>query len=207
MRILLIGDSITDMQRNKQVEDFTVQAYGNGYPFFVEGELSAKAPGKYKVINRGISGNRIVDLYARIKVDCWNLKPDVISILIGVNDVWHGLEDGVGNGVEIDRFEKVYRMFIEDTLKKLPNVKFMLLEPFVLEGTASFDKEKVPAYARVVEKLAAEYNFVFVPLQNVLLEKSQKYGMDYYLYDGVHPSVAGAKLISEEWLRGFDKIQ
>ena len=77
----------------------------------------------------------MVDLYARIKKDVWNLKPDVLSILIGVNDVWH--EIGSRNGVEIDRFERVYRTLIKETLERLPDCKIMLLEPFVLKGAAT----------------------------------------------------------------------
>ncbi|MBR4942505.1 MAG: hypothetical protein IKZ28_00600, partial [Clostridia bacterium] len=113
MRILFYGDSITDAGRNRE-EWGTEASFGCGYVKYAYPELQKLG---CEVINRGISGNRVVDLYARIKVDCWNFKPDLISILIGVNDVWHELYGE--NGVEIDRFEKVYRMLIEDTLKKL----------------------------------------------------------------------------------------
>ena len=80
-------------------------------------ELAAKFP---KFINWGIGGNRIVDLYSRIKADVWNYNPDVLSILIGVNDVWHEINHQ--NGVELDRFEKIYRILIEDTQKYLPKL-------------------------------------------------------------------------------------
>ena len=79
MRILLYGDSITDAGRNRDC-DHTIYSMGNGYPKFIEGELVGRDPFNYEIINRGISGNRIVDLYARIKADVWNLKPDVLSI-------------------------------------------------------------------------------------------------------------------------------
>ena len=81
-------------------------------------------PLRYEIYNHGISGDRSVDLYARIKRDVWNLKPDVISILIGVNDVWHDLVENP-NGVDIVRYEKVYRMIIEETKERLPDVKFI----------------------------------------------------------------------------------
>ena len=205
MKILMYGDSITDMGRNRDLIANSF-GYGMGYPQFVAGELIYKNPEKYVVINRGISGNRIVDLYARIKVDVWNQEPDVLSILIGINDIWH--EIGGKNGVEIDRFERVYRMLIEDTLKRLPNLKIMLCEPFVLEGSATegenFEKFlQVKEYARVVKQLAKDYNCVFVPLQEKFDECAKKYGAKYYLYDGVHPDAAGAKLISQEWLKAF----
>ena len=164
-------------------------------------------PLKHEIINRGISGNRIVDLYARIKGDFWNLQPDLVSILIGVNDVWH--EINYQTGVEIDRFEKVYRMLIEDTKKVLPNLKFILCEPFVLEGCATvenYDKFLyTKEYAKVVEKLAKEYGLYYLPLQAKLDEKAAQFGPTAYLNDGVHPYVAGAKLIADEWVALFKK--
>ena len=99
MKILFQGDSITDAGRSRDNDQYI----GTGYPLLVKSELGYKFPGKYEFINRGISGNRIVDLYARIKADIINIKPDVMSILIGVNDVWH--EFGVNpNGVSSEKF-------------------------------------------------------------------------------------------------------
>ena len=167
-------------------------------------------PQKYEIINRGISGNRVVDLYARIKGDVWNQKPDVLSILIGVNDVWHDFTENP-NGVDLTRWEKVYRMLIEDTQEKLPNVKIMMLEPFVLHGRATDfndryeDFQQVKRYA--AKELAKEYGLTFVPLQEKFDEAAEKYGEQYYLYDGVHPDVAGAALIAEEWLKAFEKME
>ena len=86
MKILFYGDSITDMGRNRNDAPGTVYSYGVGYTNFVVGELKYAAPEKYELINRGISGNKVVDLYARLKADVWNHSPDVLSILIGVND-------------------------------------------------------------------------------------------------------------------------
>ena len=207
MKILFYGDSITDMNRMRDHEDGSVYSYGVGYTNFVVGELTCENPKKYECINRGISGNRVVDLYARIKMDVWNHKPDVISILIGVNDVWHEIYGG--NGVELNRFEKVYRMLIEDTKEQLPNVKFILCEPFVLKGSAIEEKYEafceVKKYAAVVEKLANEYGIPFVALQEKFDEAAEKHGAVHYLYDGVHPDVAGGKLIAEEWLKTFRK--
>ncbi len=208
MKILFFGDSITDMCRNRET-DFTAFSYGNGYPFLVQAELGSKYPKQYEILNRGISGNRVVDLYARIKCDCWNLNPDVVSILIGINDIWH--EIARQNGVDIERYERVYRMILEDTKKRLPDVKFMLLEPFVLEGEATKDNleafETVREYAKVVKKLAAEYGAIFVPLQDKFDEAAAKNGASYYLADGVHPSIVGANLIATEWLKAFEKIR
>ena len=209
MKIIMFGDSITDMSHHGEIG--TVHSYGDGYPFVVCSKMSEECPTEHEIINKGIGGNKTVDLYARIKKDVWNLQPDLLSILIGVNDVWHEL--GSNNGVELSRFERIYRMIIEDTLEKLPNLKIMLLEPFFLRGSAvealGFEEfSKVRDYAKVVKRLAKEYKLAFVPLQEKFDEMAQKYGAEYYLYDGVHPSVAGATLIANEWLKAFkEKVE
>lgn len=212
MKILFYGDSITDAMRHRDTLT-GLGGLGFGYVRSIADKLIGENPNKYQVVNTGISGNRIVDLYARIKCDCWNHQPDLISILIGINDIWH--EVGQKNGVEIDRFEKVYRMLIEDTLKRLPNVKIMLLEPFVLEGSATCNTEEIPDrfsrflevcdYAKVVKNLAEEYNLIFVPLQEKFNEGAKINGNEYYLWDGVHPHFGGAKLIAEEWWKAFEE--
>ena len=202
MKILLFGDSITDAGRDRE-SDVSETALGGGYVKFAAQELTAG--GANEVINRGISGHRVVDLYARIKVDCWNLKPDVLSILIGVNDVWHELYHQ--NGVEIDRFEKVYRMLLEDTKKVLPDTKIILCEPFVLLGAATMEKYDefldVYNYAKLVKRLAEEYGCEFLPLQDKLTDAAAKSQATDYLSDGVHPAEKGAMLIADEWLQLF----
>ena len=210
MKILFYGDSITDMGRDRESEHPAFKM-GVGYPNFIAGELHFNEPNRYEIVNRGISGNRIVDLYARIKVDVWNHTPDVLSILIGVNDVWH--EWSVQNGVEIERWEKVYRMLIEDTKKQLPDLKIIICEPFILEGEATNGEERwkkfleVKDYAKVAKKIAEDYGAYFVPLQDKFDEAAKKYGVENYLYDGVHPAPAGAKLIATEWMKVFEKIK
>lgn len=205
MKIVMFGDSITDMGHRGEAGN--IHSYGDGYPFVVFSKLCERDPLKHQVINKGISGDRTVDLYARIKQDVWNLEPDVLSILIGVNDVWHELGEG-RCGVDIERFERVYRMIIEDTLKKLPNIKIMLMEPFILHGYAvdslGYDSfAQVFDYAKVVKALAEKYGLVFVPLQERFNEMAKLHGEECYLSDGVHPHVAGATLIANEWLKAF----
>lgn len=208
MKILFLGDSITDMGRNREF-DYHAMGYGVGFVNNVASALMYQNPEKYDIINRGISGNRVVDLYARIKVDVWNYTPDVISVLIGVNDVWHEIFGD--NGVDIQRFEKVYRMLIEDTKKRLPNVQFILCEPFILKGSATIEKWEefceVKQYAAVVKKLANEYQIPFVALQDKFDKAAAAHDGAYYLYDGVHPDVAGGKLIADAWLEVFSSIE
>lgn len=207
MKILFFGDSITDAIRSREYQGDMISPYGigPGYANSVASELVYSNADKYQIINTGISGNRVVDLYARIKIDCWNYTPDVISILIGTNDVWHNLFNN--NGVEMDRYEKVYRTLIDDTKKALPNVKIILLEPFIQEGSATKEKYqdflKVKEYAKVVKNIAKDYNLPFVELQKPLDDFAKKYGNDKTLIDGVHPAIGGAKVIANEWLKVF----
>ena len=208
MKVVFYGDSITDAGRNYEV-DFQPEGYGYGYVKYAVKSLIAENPEKHALYNRGISGNRIVDLYARIKKDVWNLQPDFLSILIGVNDVWHEIEGQ--NGVELERFEKMYRILLDDTLQKLPNLKIMLCEPFILKGSATVGKWEeflqVKEYAKVVKKLAEEYKLYFLPLQDALDKAAEINGSEYYAADGVHPTEAGAKLIAGEWVKLFKEIQ
>ncbi len=208
MKIVLFGDSITDMGRDR-TSDMGAFSFGHGYSNIIASQLLKSNPLRYEIYNRGISGDRIVDLYARIKRDVWNVQPNVLSILIGVNDVWHDLGENP-NGVDIVRYEKVYRTIIEETKERLSDVKFILCEPFVLKGAATEEQYadflKVKEYAKVVKRLAEEYSLYFLPLQKILDEAAEKFGADKFLYDGVHPSLAGAGLIADAWLNLFRNI-
>jgi lysophospholipase L1-like esterase len=210
--ILFQGDSITDADRNR-TNDLSM---GCGYPTLVTGHLGAAFPYQYKFYNRGIGGHRVVDLYARIKADMINLKPDYMSILIGINDVWH--EIGGHNGVDAEKFEMVYGWMIEELLRELPDLKLMLLEPFVLPGSATRSNDENPGrweYFRsetdlrrtVVKRLAEKYDLVFVPLQERFSAANADAPEDgYWLSDGVHPTAAGHELIKQAWLEGFSKL-
>ena len=121
--ILFQGDSITDCGRNR--EDIT--STGAGYMHMVKSQLGCEYPGEYEFINKGISGNRIVDVYARIKKDIINLRPAYMSLLIGVNDVWHEL-GGRHNGVSAEKFEKIYNMLITEIMEELPNIKILIMK-------------------------------------------------------------------------------
>ena len=207
MKILFYGDSITDAGRNRETPDPNV-GLGAGYPNYAAAKLYERDPAGYEIYNRGIGGNRIVDLYARVKMDCWNLKPDVLSILIGINDIWH--EIARQNGVEIDRFETVYRMMLKETKERLPDVKIMICEPFVLSGPSTEEQidrfVEVKEYAKVCKKLADEFGATFVPLQKMFDENGEKYGNTVMLRDGVHPTAIGAVCLANEWIKAFDTI-
>lgn len=210
--ILFQGDSITDAVRNREA----AHNLGTGYATMVAGALGASEPYQYVFLNRGISGNRVVDLFARMKVDMINLRPDVMSILIGVNDVWH--EYTRQNGVSAEKFEKVYDMMVEELLRELPGLKLMLLEPFVLPGSATVSDEEhpgrweyfssqVPLRAQAVKRIAEKYGLPFVELQQLLQEaNADAPAPGYWLRDGVHPTAAGHTLIKEAWLKAFKAL-
>ncbi|MBE7035090.1 MAG: lysophospholipase [Ruminococcaceae bacterium] len=200
--ILFQGDSITDMDRSRENDNWL----GCGYVSMVAGKMGMENPGAYRFLNRGISGNRLVDLYARIKADCWNLNPDVLSILIGCNDV--GLEIHFGNGVDAVRFERVYDMLLTDTFERLPDCKIMLLEPFLMNYTDTERwwpdyRAEVEKRAAIVKKMADRYNLIFVPLQKAFDEACETCHVSQWTPDGVHPSHAGAAIIAEAWMKAY----
>ena len=203
MRILFQGDSITDAGRDYNNDG----VLGRGYAHLVSAELGFKEPNEHVFINKGISGNRIVDLYARIKRDIINYKPDVMSILIGVNDVWHELGDSP-NGVDADKFYKIYSMLIEEIKEALPNIKIMILEPFVLEACSTeanweYFKVETKKRAEMAKKIAEKYSLPFIELQNGFDELSKQAPNSYWLGDGVHPTAMGHEYIKREWLKVY----
>lgn len=209
--ILFQGDSITDACRTVNVDN----VLGSGYASLVSAELGFENPGKYNFINRGIGGNRSVDVYARIKADIINLKPDYMSILVGVNDVWH--EFGRHNGIDADKYEKIYCMMIEEIKAALPDIKIMILEPFCLRGPATENTEEYPdkwnIFSSEVKKraekakaVAEKYGLPFITLQDKFDEATKTAENTYWLTDGVHPSPMGHELIKREWIKAFNKL-
>jgi lysophospholipase L1-like esterase len=135
--ILFQGDSITDAGRDKKNEVANKQqAFGRGYAWMAASQLLISQPEKkYTIHNRGISGNKVHQLDARWDKDCLQLKPDVLSILIGVNDIWHGL-NGRYDGT-VKTYEDDYRKLIARTKKQMPKVKLVICEPFVSNAEPS----------------------------------------------------------------------
>ena len=184
----------------------------------VTGELGTKYPYQYQFINRGIGGNRSVDLLTRIKADVINLKPDYLSILVGINDVSADID--IQNGVSADKYEIVMDMIINEIKTELPAIKIMLLEPFVVRNARteyspeypdrSFEKytQEVGLRSAAVKQLAEKYDLTFVPLQDVFTaaEATAPYKC-YWLKDGVDPTAAGHTLIKREWIKAFETIR
>jgi lysophospholipase L1-like esterase len=191
---------------------------GTGYALFTSAKLGREYPGEYNFINKGISGNRVTDLYARIKLDIINLKPDYMSILIGVNDVWH--EIAREDGVDADKFERIYSDLIEEVKAALPNIKIMIFAPFCLEASATENTEECPnkwqifkseveKRAERAKKVAEKYGLPFITLQDKFDEAAKNVNTEnsYWLYDGVHPTAMGHEIIKNEWIKAFEQIR
>ena len=203
-RILFQGDSITDALRSRERDEFP----GNGYPTLIKARLGADMPGKYECLNRGVSGDRVVDINSRIRRDLINLSPDYLSILIGINDVWHEL--GGRNGVNNTKFFKTYCDIIEEVLTMCPGVKIFILEPFVLKGPATeenwgvFDTE-TRMRAESAKRVAEKYGLTFVPLQAKLDALCEQAPTTYWLHDGVHPTAMGHAVIAQALEEAVEK--
>ena len=200
---LFQGDSITDAGRSRDNDD----TYGLGYPTLFAADYLCREPQALRFYNRAVSGDRSVDLYARIKRDAINLKPDYMSVLIGVNDVWH--EIGSQNGVCAEKYERVCEMFYTEVQEAVPGVTIFVLEPFVLKGAATeaaWDvfRPEVEKRAVSAKRLADKLDLVFVPLQAKLDEVSAATGTAYWLCDGVHPAPAGHALIKNALAEAFE---
>jgi lysophospholipase L1-like esterase len=134
------------------------------------------------------------------------MKPDVLSILIGVNDTWH--EFGNRNGVEVPRYEKIYHSLLSWTKQELPDIKLVLCEPFVLV-TGAVTEDWVPEINErrdVVKRMAAEFGAIFVPLQSAFDAAAKSSSAEYWLRDGVHPTPAGHQLISDAWIKAVQGV-
>ena len=201
--ILFQGDSITDAGRDKNTKTpNTSPMMGSGYVIQAAGELLFKhAEKSLTIYNKGISGNKVYQLAERWKVDCVDLKPNVLSVLIGVNDFWHTKTGGYKATVKT--FEDDYRALLKGTLAALPNVKLIIGEPFAVTGIKAVDNSWFPAfdkYREAAKKLADEFNAVFIPYQKVFDEAQKRAPGVYWTHDGVHASLAGAHLMADAWL-------
>ena len=163
--------------------------------------LAAHAARGFKFYNRGISGNKVPDLQQRWTTDAIDLKPDVLSILIGVNDFWHKLDHGY-NGTVQD-YEQQYAALLQTTRDALPHVHLIVLEPFVLR-TGAVDARWFPEFDQrraAAARVAARARATFVPLQTIFNQRTRTAPPEYWAADGVHPTPAGHAVIAEQWRR------
>ena len=199
--ILFQGDSITDGGRDKKNQIANQQkALGAGYAWMAASHLLIKNPQLNLTIhNRGISGNKVHQLANRWDKDCLDLKPDILSIMIGVNDIWHGL-NGKYEGT-VKTYEDDFLSLMERTRKALPKTQFVICEPFVLRCGAVNEKwfPEFDRYRAAARKVADQNNATFVPFQSMFDEAVQYAPPKHWAGDGVHPSSHGASLMAHFW--------
>jgi lysophospholipase L1-like esterase len=202
--ILFQGDSITDSGRNREDSSFNnASDLGSGYPMLAGAALLENyASMNLKVYNKGISGNKVYQLAERWDKDCLEIKPDILSILIGVNDIWHKL-NGEYNGT-VDIYRKDYIALLERTKMVLPNIKLIVCEPFAVRGVKAVDDKWYPefySYQKAAREIATQFDAAFIPFQKIYDEAQKKAPGVYWTGDGVHPSLAGAQLMALAWLK------
>ena len=194
--ILFTGDSITDCGRSRE----NSAQLGGGYVAITAAHLQARlASPKLTIYNRGISGNRVVDLLGRYDADLLALKPTVISILIGVNDTWRRFD--ANDPTDAATYEGYYRTLLEKIAKDL-KARVVLLEPFLLHVPADRFawREDLNPKIDVVRKLAIEFGAELLPLDGLFAQAATQAPPAYWAGDGVHPTAAGHALMAETWL-------
>jgi len=208
LTILFQGDSITDAGRDRaRYYASDAHGMGRGYVFQIVSQLLGANPTKiWKYYNRGISGNKVFQLTNRWDDDCLNLKPDVLSILIGVNDFWHSLQDYDGT-VEI--YEEDFRKLLDRTLKTFPGIKLIIGEPFAVKGGSAIDERwssTFKDYQYAATSIAKDYKAGFIQYQKIFDEALDFAPASYWCPDGVHPSMAGGYLMKEAWIKTFNDM-
>lgn len=196
-RVLFQGDSITDGNRGRSADPNHI--LGHGYVFITAARHGAAFPDrKLEFMNRGVSGNTVLDLEKRWQKETLDLKPDLLSILIGVNDT--------GRKIPLDQYEQVYDKLLSDARATNPQVKLVLCEPFLLNHQAK-EPAKGPPNADVVKrqeivaKLAQKYDAALVRFQNALDDACQRAPAGHWIWDGIHPTYSGHQILADEWER------
>lgn len=195
--ILFTGDSITDAGRTAGPDPDN--SLGNGYPKKVAEYLETFCKDKnIKVLNRGVSGDRVVNLQARWKEDCLDLKPDYVSILIGVNDTWRKYDSN--DETSCEAYEKGYRDILTQ-LKSL-DCEIILLEPFIIMADPAKEEWYTDLMPKIqaVRRLAREFGALYIPLDGIFAAHSIFEEPSHWSQDGVHPTDAGHGLLAMHWL-------
>jgi lysophospholipase L1-like esterase len=191
------GDSITDANRDRS----NPRHLGYGYVPHIQ-----EAFPNDMVYNRGISGDRTVELLARWDEDCLKLNPDFLCIYVGVNDVWH--KHKWNKPMTLSLFEQNYRLLLEAAKRQNPNLKVLLVSPFVfpfgdfqLHWRPDLDGE-----IAIIDRLAGEYDALHLPLEKILFERAKTIPMKEIADDAIHPTPLGHRMIAEEIRQRIDTL-
>jgi len=201
-RLLFQGDSITDMKWGRNQKDRN-HYLGHSYVYLIAARLGVDLPkAQLDIYNRGMSGHKVADLRGRWQKDAVEMKPDLLSILIGVNDVGRNL-----NGVDADKWEADYRFILDASRKANPRLRLVLLDPFVLasgrlENPSAFKqwRDQIEGLIPIVKQLAVDYEAVHVKTQDVFDAAADAVSPEHWIWDGVHPLPQGHELIARAWL-------
>ena len=199
--VLFQGDSITDTGRNRDGSD----DLGVGYASFIASMFPVRFPDlNIRFLNRGIGGNRVSDLQARWQADCIDLQPDIVSILIGVNDCQR--EGGPNIYTELEKFEVAYRDILERTQKNT-SAKLIIIEPFILPMSDDImtRRRDLDLKIGVVRKMAREYKALLIPMDGIFAQYSVHRPMQVWSTEGVHPTREGHMLIAEKWMESISE--
>jgi lysophospholipase L1-like esterase len=197
--ILFFGDSITDAGRDR--ENSTNTGLGKGYAMLSSAALSARYPEwNLSFTNKGISGNRIYDLETRLQEDVLSLQPDLVSILIGINDTWHSHKHGKPS--PLDEFTAAYHRVLT-SLRENGNPTLVICEPFLLPipKDRRVWRPDLDSRITICRELAREFGANYLPLDGIFAAAACRQTLDYWLPDGVHPSLAGHALIADHWTK------
>lgn len=204
--ILFQGDSITDAGRNREENaPNNTRALGNGYALLAASKLLHDHAAKnLQIHNKGISGNKVYQLAERWEADCLALRPNVVSILIGVNDFWHMINGNYSG--DIDTYRNDFKSLLQRTKDALPEVRLVIGEPFAVPGTKAVDDKWFPSfyeYQKAAREIAKSFDAVFIPYQRVFDQAVKTAPAVYWTHDGVHPSLPGSQLMAQAWLEGL----
>jgi len=207
-RVLFQGDSITDMGRGRSEDPNHI--LGHGYAFLVAARYGESYPERATLFfNRGVSGNTIHDLSIRWKTDTLNLKPDVLSILIGINDVYFSFKNG--KALSISDLEKNYDELLDAAQAQNPRIKLILGEPFILPGKnneKNWDAwhDAVSQLQAMTARIAERHHAGLVHYQRLFDDAVHRAPVSYWIWDGIHPTYAGHQLMAEEWERVYANL-
>lgn len=197
MRILFQGDSITDMGRDRN----DPHHLGNGYPKFVAAMLREQFPDvDLDFVNFGISGNRTCDLVGRWQTDCLDWQPDIVSVMIGINDTWRAFDQN--DATTAEQFEANYRQLLT-ALKEKTTAKIVMIEPYLLHNEPGKDNWRADLNPKIdaVRRLAREFADVYIPTDGLFAAACVDESVTHWSGDGVHPNDNGAKFIAEHYVK------
>ncbi|MDQ0229622.1 SGNH/GDSL hydrolase family protein [Metabacillus malikii] len=202
MNILLIGDSITEWGRHGDPEDL-----GTGYVRLIHDYFVTTFPTKkYMFFNRGVGGDRITDLAARWQKDAIDLQPDIISISIGINDVWRQIDNPDMDQVSPEQFEQLYNDLLTE-VKEKTNAAIVLMEPTVIEeDSESRGNKLLPNYVSVIHSVAEKFGAIVVPTHKAFIDYLQADNGYKLTTDGVHMNPAGNMLMAKAWIQAAKQL-